>query len=208
MRKSKADSPLKTTFYRKQMSTALTLRRLFTQNKWVVPSLKNDVLHILILMAPPCSKVCTILFSVKSRFSAAWWLVYVNTSLKPWSQTWFELNSFNDTSYHQWICVLSPLFGNRWMNMYKYIHIYISCRYVGISALVCVHISTCTWKYMWVFSFAKTQHFCTAFFCTPKRLWLANLLLWHMSHGPLARYVNLRVRMRRECRERFPRHRG
>ena len=27
------------------------------------------------------------------------------------------------------------------------------------------------------------------------------------SHGPLARYVKLRVRMRRECRERFPRHR-
>ena len=27
-------------------------------------------------------------------------------------------------------------------------------------------------------------------------------------HGPLARYVKLRVRMRRECRERFPRHRG
>ena len=28
-----------------------------------------------------------------------------------------------------------------------------------------------------------------------------------MPHGPLARYVKLRVRMRRECRERFPRHR-
>ena len=28
-----------------------------------------------------------------------------------------------------------------------------------------------------------------------------------VSHGPLARYVKLRVRMRRECRERFPRHR-
>ena len=27
-------------------------------------------------------------------------------------------------------------------------------------------------------------------------------------HGPLARYVKFRVRMRRECRERFPRHRG
>ena len=27
-------------------------------------------------------------------------------------------------------------------------------------------------------------------------------------HGPLARYAKLRVRMRRECRERFPRHRG
>ena len=26
-------------------------------------------------------------------------------------------------------------------------------------------------------------------------------------HGPLARYTKLRVRMRRECRERFPRHR-
>ena len=26
-------------------------------------------------------------------------------------------------------------------------------------------------------------------------------------YGPLARYVKLRVRMRRECRERFPRHR-
>ena len=36
---------------------------------------------------------------------------------------------------------------------------------------------------------------------------------WHpcpsgqLLHGPLARYVKLRVRMRRECRERFPRHR-
>ena len=28
------------------------------------------------------------------------------------------------------------------------------------------------------------------------------------SYGPLARYAKLRVRMRRECRERFPRHRG
>ena len=28
-----------------------------------------------------------------------------------------------------------------------------------------------------------------------------------ISHGPFARYVKLRVRMRRECRERFPRHR-
>ena len=27
-------------------------------------------------------------------------------------------------------------------------------------------------------------------------------------HGPLARYVKLRLHMRRECRERFPRHRG
>ena len=27
------------------------------------------------------------------------------------------------------------------------------------------------------------------------------------SHGPLASYVKLRARMRRECRERFPRHR-
>ena len=27
------------------------------------------------------------------------------------------------------------------------------------------------------------------------------------DHGPLARYVKLRVRMRREYRERFPRHR-
>ena len=30
---------------------------------------------------------------------------------------------------------------------------------------------------------------------------------WIWRHGPLARYVKLRVRMRRECRERFPRHR-
>ena len=30
--------------------------------------------------------------------------------------------------------------------------------------------------------------------------------LW-WAHGPLARYVKLRVRMPRECRERFPRHR-
>ena len=28
------------------------------------------------------------------------------------------------------------------------------------------------------------------------------------SHGPLAKYVELLVRMRREYRERFPRHRG
>ena len=27
-------------------------------------------------------------------------------------------------------------------------------------------------------------------------------------HGPLAKYVKLRVRMRRECREPFLRHRG
>ena len=28
-----------------------------------------------------------------------------------------------------------------------------------------------------------------------------------LGYGPLARYAKLRVRMRRECRERFPRHR-
>ena len=32
-------------------------------------------------------------------------------------------------------------------------------------------------------------------------------VLRHVCNGPLARYVKLRVRMRRECRERFPRHR-
>ena len=31
--------------------------------------------------------------------------------------------------------------------------------------------------------------------------------LMNLIHGPLARYAKLRVRMRRECRERFPRHR-
>ena len=31
---------------------------------------------------------------------------------------------------------------------------------------------------------------------------------WELHNGPLAKYVKLRVRMRRECRERFPRHRG
>ena len=31
---------------------------------------------------------------------------------------------------------------------------------------------------------------------------------WSYWHGPLTRYLKLRVRMRRECRERFPRHRG
>ena len=30
--------------------------------------------------------------------------------------------------------------------------------------------------------------------------------IYCLPHGPLARYANLRVRMRRECRERFPRH--
>ena len=29
-----------------------------------------------------------------------------------------------------------------------------------------------------------------------------------ISQGPFTRYVKLRMRMRRECRERFPRHRG
>ena len=33
------------------------------------------------------------------------------------------------------------------------------------------------------------------------------VVLWHARYGPLARYVKLRVRMRRECQERFPRHR-
>ena len=36
-----------------------------------------------------------------------------------------------------------------------------------------------------------------------------HMLLYHrVPHGPLGKYVKLRVRMRRECRERFPRHRG
>ena len=34
------------------------------------------------------------------------------------------------------------------------------------------------------------------------------IISWcHLLHGPLTRYVKLRLRMRRECRERFPRHR-
>ena len=36
---------------------------------------------------------------------------------------------------------------------------------------------------------------------------LFNVYLSYLN-GPLARYQKLRVRMRRECRERFPRHRG
>ena len=36
-----------------------------------------------------------------------------------------------------------------------------------------------------------------------------NMLFYVITHhGLLARYAKLRVRMRRECRERFPRHRG
>ena len=51
--------------------------------------------------------------------------------------------------------------------------------------------------------------------------WIRNLLLWFtckqnsyipkyacFSHGPLIWYINCRLRMRRECRDRFPRHRG
>ena len=34
-----------------------------------------------------------------------------------------------------------------------------------------------------------------------------NFATCYLIHGSLARYVKLRVRMRRECRERFPRHR-
>ena len=32
--------------------------------------------------------------------------------------------------------------------------------------------------------------------------------MFKTHHGPLTRYLKLRVRVRRECRERFPRHRG
>ena len=42
----------------------------------------------------------------------------------------------------------------------------------------------------------------------PKQWWPSILPEISITcHGPLARYVKLRVRMRRECRERFPRHR-
>ena len=34
------------------------------------------------------------------------------------------------------------------------------------------------------------------------------LLHFILMNGPLTRYLKLRVRMRRECRERFPCHRG
>ena len=55
-------------------------------------------------------------------------------------------------------------------------------------------------------------------FCTNRRVTGGMRWLWtqvtrpswkHIVqwYGPLARYVKLRVRMRRECRERFPRHR-
>ena len=35
----------------------------------------------------------------------------------------------------------------------------------------------------------------------------SHLIRIDRCHGPLARYAKLRLRMRRECRERFPRHR-
>ena len=37
--------------------------------------------------------------------------------------------------------------------------------------------------------------------------WLPIAQQQPLQHGPLARYAKLRVRMRRECRERFPHHR-
>ena len=37
-------------------------------------------------------------------------------------------------------------------------------------------------------------------------IWDYKTFIWR--HGPFARYAKLRVRMRRECRERFPRHQG
>ena len=37
---------------------------------------------------------------------------------------------------------------------------------------------------------------------------LVFMLEQQIYHGPLIKYVELRVRMRRECRESFPRHRG
>ena len=36
----------------------------------------------------------------------------LNTFMKPWSQKCFKLDSFNDSSYHLCICVLSTLGGN------------------------------------------------------------------------------------------------
>ena len=43
----------------------------------------------------------------------------------------------------------------------------------------------------------------------PYSLHYQHMLLHHrVPHGPLTKYVKLRVRMRRECRERYPRQRG
>ena len=79
----------------------------------------------------------------------------------------------------------------------------------GISELLAYQFSK-SLKFIWR-SFVRTQnvHYSNvAILSSNKRRHLD--VPWKLghsyTHGPLARYGNLRVRMRRECRERFPRH--
>ena len=52
-------------------------------------------------------------------------------------------------------------------------------------------------------TYVETEYWST--FTQPQRV--VEHVIFHMVHGPLARYSKLRVRMRRECWERFSRHR-
>ena len=51
------------------------------------------------------------------------------------------------------------------------------------------------------------KKYCISCIILLKDLAVVDIAVTVTYNGPLARYVKLRVRMRRECRERFPRHR-
>ena len=86
------------------------------------------------------------------------------------------------------------------------------------SWVIRVHIVSFSWGGMVFGSFfpncALVFGFCLTFVSAPgcqrSRVWFG-AFLWLVDgtgcHGPLARYVNCGLRVRRECRERFPRHR-
>ena len=54
------------------------------------------------------------------------WLM-IGVSMKPWTKTWFKLDSFINSSYHSHKYVLSTLCGNRWQPLsISFTHIYVA----------------------------------------------------------------------------------
>ena len=76
----------------------------FKMNYWLQPTtlmvnkytVRSCYIKTWSKMAAPCNKDSTHFFCMEL---VAWWLEYVNTSIKPWSQTWFELE-WHDATRH------------------------------------------------------------------------------------------------------------
>ena len=96
-----------------------------------------------------------------------------------------------------WTCAGSVLTHLPWTNWSPFWQTIFSIAISWMKMMIALWIAFHCNIFPWVQLAQISQHWC--------REWLGAEQV--TSHGPLARYVNCGLRMRRECRERFPRHR-